>query len=155
MANLEPLTPTDMKLAYCTPTSCGPTSYRNGLEALFRSPLAGFTSLSPYLDFRAAASTPRLAMDVYENEAAYTTVMELPGVKKEDVKLDLSQRSLTVTAERKLTTDSGESTQSYTRSLTLPADVATDSISAKLEDGILTLTLPKAAEARSRSISIA
>jgi HSP20 family protein len=81
--------------------------------------------------------------------------MELPGVKKEDVKLDLTQRSLSVSAERKLSTDTGERTQSYTRSLTLPADVATENISAKLEDGILTLTLPKAAEARSRSISIA
>jgi hypothetical protein len=62
MAKLEPPTPTDMKLAYCTPTSCGPTSYRNGLEALFRSPLAGFSALSPFFDFRAAISTSHLAV---------------------------------------------------------------------------------------------
>lgn len=144
-----------MKLAYCSPTSCSPASSRTGLEALFRHPFAGFSALSPFLDFSPAATAPRLAVDVYEDEAAYSAIMELPGVKKEDVKLDLNQRTLTVTAERKLSSPAGESSQTYTRSLSLPADVATENISAKLEDGILSLTLPKAPEARSRSIAIA
>jgi HSP20 family protein len=137
-----------MKLAYCSPSACAP-SYRSSFPSFLRS---SFGNLAPFFDLASTAATPRLAVDLYEDDTAYQAVMELPGVKKEDVKVDLTSDTLTITAERKLAEDS---TRTFARSLTLPDDVSRDTITAKLEDGILTLTLPKAEQAKPRPINVA
>jgi HSP20 family protein len=143
-----------MKLSYCSPTSCAPSNTRSGLEQFFRSSFSGFSPFHPHLEFTTSPATARLAADVYEDDAAYMAVLDLPGVKKEDVKLDLVERTLTVSAERRRQ-QADAPVQALQRSFTLPKDVSTEAITAKLEEGVLTLTLPKAVEARPRSINVA
>jgi HSP20 family protein len=139
-----------MKLAYCTPNSCSP-SYRN--SNVFGFP--AFSGLAPFLDLTQNISTPRLAADLSEDDNAYTAVLELPGVKRENLKVDITADTLTVSAERKMVVDGEEATRTYSRSFSLPRDVARESVAAKLEDGLLTLSLPKAEDTKPRSVAIA
>jgi HSP20 family protein len=90
------------------------------------------------------------AVDVTESESALTLELELPGVKSEDIKIDLVDKQLTITGERKLENGS----RTFSRSFTLPPVVNPEKIEAKVENGILRVVLPKAEKALPRSIPI-
>jgi HSP20 family protein len=94
-------------------------------------------------DFLPAVTTSGLATDLFEDADHYHARFEIPGVKKDAVKIELKGRVLTVTAERSLKVGDSESTRSLSRALALPETVQEDGITAKLEDGILTVSLPK------------
>lgn len=90
------------------------------------------------------AQTPKV--DVWRADEGWRLVAELPGARADSVK---------VTAERGTLTVYGESEgHSFKRSFTLPEDVDADSIVARLERGLLTLTLPRVPTARSRQIRV-
>ncbi len=82
----------------------------------------------------------------YESEDAYVLRLELPGFSKEEVKLSLEDHELKVEA------DAGEDESafrsSYSEVFSYPDDIQVDAITAKLENGILELTLPKKEEAK-------
>lgn len=94
---------------------------------------------------------PRIKMDVTEADAAYTVKAEIPGVKKEDIKVDVEGNEVTITAELKRETEQkdGKSLRSeryygqQSRSFTLAHDIDDGKIEAKYADGVLVLTLPK------------
>lgn len=97
-----------------------------------------------------AARSP--ALDVAETERAYTVKLDMPGVAKEDVKVSVEGKQITVQAQTQRSDEKkdGErivyrerSVSSYARSFTLPLEVDQTEASAKLEHGVLTLTLPK------------
>lgn len=99
--------------------------------------------------------------DVYETDEALTLVMEIPGVDRKDVDVSLEDDVLRVQGSIGFSKYEGMepvyteyNVGHYTRSFTLSSKVNQDQISAQLEDGVLTLTLPKAAEARPRRIAI-
>ena len=102
-------------------------------------------------------------VDVYE-EADGTTVLvaEVPGAAAESVDIRVDQGVLTVTAdgtapavdERYARTYTGFVTGEYFRAFALSDEVDRDAISARLEDGLLTLRLPRAAAAKTRKIEI-
>jgi len=102
------------------------------------------------------------AVDVSEDSKAYTLAIDLPGVRPEDVKIELDGKRLTVSGEKKLERDEKSDRLyrferrfgSFQRVFTLPETVATDSIEARVEHGVLTLVLPKVEKAQPRSISI-
>ena len=73
--------------------------------------------------------------DVSQDKSSYTIKIELPGVKKEDISVEVEGDSLVISAKR----DSKE----YSRSFRIPGSVDTSCIDGRSEDGILTLTLPK------------
>ena len=79
----------------------------------------------------------------------------MPGVKKEDVKIDLNNGLLSVTVEKRQKSESGEQTSTASRSLSVPESVSADKVGAKLEDGVLTVTLPKQEDRKPRSIQVA
>ncbi len=92
------------------------------------------------------------ALDVVESERGYTVKLEMPGVAKEDVKVAIEGRQITVQAQSERTEERKEgdrivyrerSASSYARSFTLPVEVDQAESGAKLENGVLTLTLPK------------
>ena len=92
------------------------------------------------------------ALDVAESERAYTVKLEIPGVNKEDVKVSVEGRQVTVQAQTQRQDEKKDgdrviyrerSLQSYARTFTLPAEVDQAEAGAKLELGVLTLTLPK------------
>jgi HSP20 family molecular chaperone IbpA len=100
--------------------------------------------------------------DVYETEEALTVVMEMPGVDRKDVEVELKDDVLRVEGRIDFAKYEGMepvyteyNIGHWTRSFALSDKVDRERIAAQLEDGVLTLTLPKTAEARPRRIAIA
>jgi HSP20 family protein len=119
----------------------------------FRNPFASLPSLSRFFNWNDSGAGS-LATDIHEDKDNYMARFEMPGVKKEDVKIELNDRLLTVSAEKKEKTGDEESSFSYSRSISVPDSVKADAITAKLEDGILTVTLPKSEERKPRNIEL-
>lgn len=99
--------------------------------------------------------------DIYETDEALTVVMEMPGVEKKDINIALENDVLRVDGQIDLAKyDSMEPVYTeynvghYTRSFTLSNKIDQQQISAQLDDGVLTLTLPKTKEAQPRKIPI-
>ena len=102
------------------------------------------------------------AMDIAERESEYVAIAELPGVKKEDVKITFENDLLTVQGERKPYVLQEEArvllnemrVREFSRSIRIPVEIDVNNISAELENGILRIVLPKSQEARVRTIAI-
>ena len=102
------------------------------------------------------------SVDIAERESEYVVKVELPGVSKDDVRITLEDALLTIRGEKKQEKESKEASYhrmersygSFQRSFTLPASVKADRIEASYRDGILTVTLPKADEARRKQIEV-
>ena len=97
-----------------------------------------------------AARSP--ALDVAETDSAYTVKLEVPGVAKEDVKVSVEGRQVTVQAQTASSTERAEgervvyrerSAARYARTFTLPVELDQAESVARLDHGVLTLTLPK------------
>lgn len=141
-----------MKLARYTPAGLSRVS---DFDAWFRHPFAGLPALgSVFETLLDAPQATRLATDVYEDADNYYARFELPGVKKEDVKVELNQRLLTVSVEKREKKADAEQTFSLNRSVSVPDSVEPDKIGAKLENGILTVTLPKHEQRKPRTIEV-
>lgn len=144
-----------MKLIRSNPNSLARVS---DFDEWFRHPFAGLPSLNHFFGnlgevFPGVASS-KLAVDVHEDKDSYFASFELPGVKKEDVKIELQNGMLTVSAEKREKDGDNESSYSLTRSVSVPEGVNADAITAKLEDGILSVTLPKAEHRKPRNITL-
>lgn len=94
------------------------------------------------------------ATDFYEDGEHYYVKTELPGVKKADVTLAYEDDTLKLSASRQVKTGGNEQSVSYSRSVRVPDGVQRDGISASFEDGVLTVTLPKAEQAKPRQIAV-
>ena len=102
------------------------------------------------------------ALDLYQNNDNLVAVVELPGMRKEDIEISLHDGTLTIAGERKSSSSNGKKAErseryvgTFRRSMTLPARVDSDKVSATYRDGILTVTLPKAEEAKPKRIQVA
>jgi HSP20 family protein len=105
----------------------------------------------------------KLKLDVKEDDKAYTVHAEIPGVKKEDIQVDVSGDQVSIRAEvkREKEEKQGEKvlhSECYygmvSRSFTLPTEVDDKGTVAKYKDGVLDLTLPKKSGNGSRRISV-
>lgn len=102
------------------------------------------------------AFTPRI--DVTENDEQVKVSAELPGMDRNDIEVRLSHNVLTISGEKRQEhheehegyTYAERSYGSFRRSVTLPAYVDTEQVDATFDRGVLSITLPKTAEARSR-----
>ena len=102
------------------------------------------------------------AMDVRENDHHYAVTVELPGVKKEDVHVELDQGLLTIRGEKKSEREEKKehcrfterSYGSFSRSFRLPSDADADRLDASFKDGVLSLTIPRTEQAKPRAIAI-
>ena len=97
-------------------------------------------------------SRTHLAADLFEDDHHYFARVELPGARKEDVSIRLEGGVLHIAYERK-GNESGDSV-ALTRSFRLPGPVESGKVTAKLEDGLLTVTLPRHEDAKPRAITI-
>ena len=96
------------------------------------------------------------AVDVTEDAEKIELNADLPGVKLEDIDIQLDKGVLTIKGERKLAAGRGErNTGAFSRAFTLPDTVDVEKIGAALKDGVLTLTLPKRPVEKPRQIKIA
>ena len=131
---------------------------RNDLDSLFELPLLGSFDRSGQL----FSGWPP-ALDVYQNNDNVVVVAELPCMKKEEIEISLHDGTITIAGERKSEATNGngekaERTERYVgkfrRSITLPVRVDTNKVSATYRDGILTVTLAKAEEAKPKQIQV-
>ncbi|MGY1638225.1 Hsp20/alpha crystallin family protein [Geodermatophilus sp. SYSU D00742] len=98
--------------------------------------------------------------DVEETDDAWSVEIDLPGVARDDVDIQLNERELTVSGEvrekertgilRRRTRRVGQ----FSYAVTLPGDVDPDGVTAQLTDGVLTVRVPKAQQAKPRRIAI-
>lgn len=101
------------------------------------------------------------ALDLYQTSDDVVAVIELPGMKKEDIEISLHDGTLTISGERKDETAAQENaartervTGKFRRSISLPTRVDSNKVNATYKDGILTVTLPKAEEVKPKQIQV-
>ena len=101
------------------------------------------------------------ALDLYQNSDNVIAVVELPGMRKEEIEISLHDGMLTIGGERKGETAEGDGaarterfTGKFRRSITLPTRIDANKVNATYKDGILTVTLPKAEEAKPKQIQV-
>jgi HSP20 family protein len=106
------------------------------------------------------SSTP--AIDLYQTDDDVVVKAALPGFKADEVQINVHGDMLTLKGETKQTEEMKEKTYhlrehrwgSFERSITLPTTVVADKAKAEFENGILTITLPKAEEVRPKTITV-
>jgi HSP20 family molecular chaperone IbpA len=99
--------------------------------------------------------------DIYETEDSLTLVMEMPGVEKDDIDVNINDDILQIEGRINLSkytemqpVHTEYNIGHYTRRFSLSSKIDQDNISANVNDGVLTLLLPKAEEAKPRKINI-
>ena len=113
----------------------------------------------------AEQTTPGLvftpAVDIFENEKNITLLADMPGVKADDLNIDLRDNTLTLAADIAPIDNSDEEsilleyeTGRYFRQFTLGELINQENIDAKLNDGVLRLTLPKVEKATPKKITV-
>jgi len=101
--------------------------------------------------------------DISETDNAYLIKAEIPGVKKEDVKVTIQDGMLTIQGERKMEKEEKgkkfhrieRSYGSFVRSFRLPDDGDEDAVNAEFKDGMLNVTVAKSAKAKAKSVNVA
>jgi HSP20 family protein len=111
-------------------------------------------------DLSATAWAP--PVDIFETEDKVVLKAELPGLRKEDIEIQVRDNTLTLKGEKKFEKEVKEESYhrveraygSFQRSFTLPSTIKQDAIEASFKDGILEISLPKAEEAKPKQIKI-
>ena len=163
MANV----PVEMKTAAPAPTTSrlpdAWRSFRQEMDQLFDwFPSFALPSVRRWFDtepnwtYRSSFSFPVPAVDVNEGEKNYTVTAELPGLEEKDIEVTVTDHLLTIKGEKSYQKDeknkdhhlSERAYGSFQRSFTMPEGVDAQKIAASLTKGVLTVTLPKTAEAQ-------
>ena len=112
-------------------------------------------------DFERAFTSPQSRLTLGEEGGNYVLRADVPGLTEQDFDISVEGSTVTLRGERKVEVPEGytahrreRGTVSFARSFELPARVDADKVTASLKNGVLTLTLPKAAEAQPRQISV-
>lgn len=100
--------------------------------------------------------------DISETDTAYLIKADIPGVKKEDVKVTIQEGMLTIQGERKMEKEEEDkkfhrierSYGSFMRSFRLPDDADESAVKAEFKDGMLNVTVTKSAKAKPKSINV-
>jgi HSP20 family protein len=102
------------------------------------------------------------SVDLFEDKDSVTVKAEVPGMKKEDIDVSLEGRTLAICGERREEKKEGKGTAHrseryygrFYRSVELPSAVDATKIQAAYRDGVLTVTMPKAEEAKRKQIDV-
>ncbi len=131
------------------------TNLRDEINRLFDMPFGDLNRDSEFFGWAPA-------VDVYEDKDSLVVQAELPGMKKEEIELSFHEGCLILSGERKLESENGDGESSrserffgrFQRSIELPKRVDAGAASAAYRDGILTIRLPKAEEAKPKQITV-
>jgi len=100
-------------------------------------------------------------LSLYDDRTKLVLDAEVPGLAEQDIQLSLNQNVLSISGERKLETPEGYAVHrqerpaiNFARSVSLPCQVDTDKVSARVKDGLLSVTMEKSKEAQPRQITI-
>jgi HSP20 family protein len=132
-------------------------SLRQAMDRLFED---SFVHPSRTLEALGEVAAPTL--DIYQTPSEIVVKAALPGVKPEDVNIDITGDTLTVKGESKAEQEVKREDYLYqerrygafSRSVVLPGGLKSDKAEASMEDGVLTLTIPKAEELKPKAIKI-
>jgi len=102
-------------------------------------------------------------MNVTQDDDNFYVRAEVPGIKPADLSVSALRNRVSISGKREISEEKHDVSYhrkeraegEWSRTVTLPGDVATDKVDARYSDGILTLTLPKTAEAKPRQITVA
>jgi len=129
-----------------------------------KSPYTIDRFFDPFFDWDTETSLVTFApeVDIEEKDTEYVVTVELPGVKKDDVKISLKDNVLTISGEKKRVKKINKKNFyqcervfcSFERSFRLPELVDHEKIEAEFKDGILTIVVPKSPESKPKSIEI-
>jgi HSP20 family protein len=120
-----------------------------------------FESTSSFSGSTDSLSRWNPAVNVCQDKDRFTVVVELPGLKKEEIEISLHDDTLTIAGERKREEASEQEFLTerlygkFQRSLTLPTVVDAEKVKASYKDGLLQVELPKAEEAKPKQIEVA
>jgi HSP20 family protein len=112
-------------------------------------------------DFSIAEWSP--TVDIEEDDNNYLIRADVPGVDKKDIDVRLDNGVLSITGEKKVEKETGKGSKqhrterycgSFSRRFTLPTAIRPDKVDASYKDGVLTVKVPKAENARPKSIEI-
>ena len=148
-----------MKLTRCIPMATGDTVF-DGLNLSFPSldRFFGEFDRSVDTDGRAALRLPRT--NISEKDNTFVLTVEMPGISREDVDIRVEGDRLLIKGGTEATTEDKESNRSeyramrYERSFTVGNDIDAAKITAKMENGVLAVTLPKSEEKVGRTVKI-
>lgn len=136
-------------------------TYNNRLAA---DPLALIDQMFGTGGTRSQASLMRAPeTDVVETEREIRVQVEMPGLKRENIEVDVENNVLTIRGEKREERTEGQNGRyhlaerrwgTFARSFVLPRDVDADAIQATFEDGVLSVTIPKSEKARRRKIDV-
>ena len=132
-------------------------SLRQAMDRLFED---SFVRPSRALGPSGEVATP--ALDVYQTPNDIVVKAALPGLKPKDVDIDITGETLTIRGESKAEQEIKKEDYLYqerhygalSRSVVLPSGLKPDKAEATMENGILTLTIPKAEEVRPKAITV-
>lgn len=108
-------------------------------------------------------SAARARMDVIDKNDRFEVLVDLPGVKKDDIQVTIEGSRVAINAETKTVKEEKDGDRvlhserfaaSYARTFELPAEVTEDGADANFDNGVLTLTLPKRATVTSKRLAI-
>lgn len=141
-------------------TRWAPFSARSPLAGfpVFEDLLRGFPTRSAWAD----DSTPEIRLELTEDDKAFHVRADIPGVAKDDISVSVEGSLLTISADVKKEVErkderslfSERSYGSSYRSFTLPSPIDDSKTVAHYQDGVLTLTLPKAGNGRGKRITV-
>jgi HSP20 family protein len=139
------------------------SSFRPFTATFTRSPWTGLEAEIDRLfqtglaDLAGTAGANRFPVDLYEDQQNAYVRAELPGVAREDIGVEVVEGCLNLTVSRRPAGSAADAKPAValSRSLTLSDEVQADKVSAALELGVLTVTLPKRAESKPRKVSVA
>jgi len=132
------------------------SSLREEIDRLFDS----FFGRRSLISERESVFTP--AVDVEETESSFIIRAEVPGMKKEDIKVTIDENGLTISGERKREKEEKGKTYhrveisygKFKRYIPFPKEVEPDKAKAKCKDGILEIEVPKSEKAKPKEIEI-
>ena len=142
-----------MKLIrYQYPRSTG----TRALNRLFEMGAPSFPRLGSFFDdaLESVADLRQAPLDLYEDDQNYYARLELPGVGKDAIDLNLEEGVLSIRTIQSEATEDTEATYADRRALSVPDDVDSTKIAAGYEDGVLTVTLPKEVAPAAQRIEI-
>ena len=102
------------------------------------------------------------AVNISEDADAYYVSAELPGVNAADLDLNVTANQLTLAGERTISEEATDARYHrrereaghFSRAVALPGDIETETVSARMVDGVLTVTVPKAEKAKPKQVTI-
>jgi HSP20 family protein len=132
------------------------TSLRDEIDRLFDSFFGRQTSMTSREGFWVPA------IDVEETDSEYIVKAEVPGLKKDEVKISISNDTLTISGERKMEKEEKGKTYhkiemnygKFERTIRFPGEVLADKAKASYKDGILSVSVPKSEKAKVKELEI-